>query len=181
MIASPAAPTSSWAKIPPELVSKPTSGIGNVGDRNVILELVARIDVCKDRLTDVLFKTEDAEETSDSSVGEYPRRNGLSAIDDRFCGFGRLGGGRTRARTWDPMIKSLRPHIDWKRLFSQPERKAPMLRQYVTSNFPTAEPARSAPRKASTALLDRVLNLIVFRLLPFLIYKSKTLNVSVKL
>ena len=47
---------------------KPTSGIGNVGDRNVILELVARIDVCKDRLT-VLFKTEDAEETSDSSDG----------------------------------------------------------------------------------------------------------------
>ena len=30
---------------------KPTSGIGNIGDRNVILELVARIDVCKDRLT----------------------------------------------------------------------------------------------------------------------------------
>jgi site-specific DNA recombinase len=45
---------------------KPTSGIGNIGDRNVILELVARIDVCKDRLT-VQFKTEDAEETSDSS------------------------------------------------------------------------------------------------------------------
>ena len=34
----------------------------------MILELVARIDVCKDRLT-VLFKTEDAEETSDSSDG----------------------------------------------------------------------------------------------------------------
>ena len=32
----------------------------------MILELVARIDVCKDRLT-VQFKTEDAEETSDSS------------------------------------------------------------------------------------------------------------------
>src|ERR1035437_7811911 len=45
---------------------KPTSGIGNIGDRNVILEFVARIYVCKDRLT-VQFKTEDAEETFDSS------------------------------------------------------------------------------------------------------------------
>ena len=38
---------------------------------------------------------------------EYPRRNGLFPIEDGFDGFGRLDGGRTRARTWDPMIKSL--------------------------------------------------------------------------
>ena len=34
---------------------------------------------------------------------EYPRRNGLFPIEDGLDGFGR----RTRARTWDPMIKSL--------------------------------------------------------------------------
>src|ERR1700687_3381642 len=35
-----------------------------------------------------------------------PRRNGFFSIDDGFRSSGRLGGGRTRARTWDPMIKS---------------------------------------------------------------------------
>jgi hypothetical protein len=42
-----------------------------------------------------------------------PRRNGLFSIDDGFRGSGRLDGGRTRARTWDPMIKSNRsPRIN---------------------------------------------------------------------
>jgi hypothetical protein len=34
------------------------------------------------------------------------RQKGLFPIDDGFRGSGRLDGGRTRARTWDPMIKS---------------------------------------------------------------------------
>jgi hypothetical protein len=38
--------------------------------------------------------------------GKKSRGNGLFAIDDGFCGLGRLGGGRIRDRTWDPMIKS---------------------------------------------------------------------------
>jgi site-specific DNA recombinase len=36
---------------------------------------------------------------------ESPRK-GLFSIDDGFRSSGRLGGGRTRARTWDPLIKS---------------------------------------------------------------------------
>jgi hypothetical protein len=40
------------------------------------------------------------------NMRKYPRRNGLFSIDNRFRGSGRLDGGRTRARTWDPMIKS---------------------------------------------------------------------------
>ena len=35
-------------------------------------------------------------------------KNGLSASGQSVAGFGRLGGGRTRARTWDPLIKSQR-------------------------------------------------------------------------
>src|SRR4029077_5606889 len=38
---------------------------------------------------------------------EYPRRNGLFPVEDGFDGLERLDGGRTRARTWDPMINSL--------------------------------------------------------------------------
>ena len=40
--------------------------------------------------------------------GEIARKSGLFAIDDDMSGLGRLGGGHTRARTWDPMIKSNR-------------------------------------------------------------------------
>jgi hypothetical protein len=32
-----------------------------------------------------------------------PRRNGLFSIGDGFCGSGRLGGGRDRDRTCDPL------------------------------------------------------------------------------
>jgi hypothetical protein len=34
------------------------------------------------------------------------RKNGLSDRELSVAGFGRLGGGRTRARTWDPLIES---------------------------------------------------------------------------
>ena len=39
---------------------------------------------------------------------ENPRKNGLFPFKDGFDGLGQLDGGRTRARTWDPMIKSYR-------------------------------------------------------------------------
>ena len=46
-------------------------------------------------------------ETGNLKMGvKNPRGNGLFAVDVEICGLGRLGGGRTRARTWDPMIKS---------------------------------------------------------------------------
>ena len=35
-----------------------------------------------------------------------PRQKGFFSIEDGFRGSGRLDGGRTRARTWDPLIKS---------------------------------------------------------------------------
>jgi hypothetical protein len=36
-----------------------------------------------------------------------PHRNGPPGVQTGISGFLGLGGGRTRARTWDPMIKSL--------------------------------------------------------------------------
>ncbi len=36
-----------------------------------------------------------------------PRRNALFGVVSEMCGLRRLDGGRTRARTWDPLIKSL--------------------------------------------------------------------------
>jgi DNA invertase Pin-like site-specific DNA recombinase len=47
---------------------KPTSSTAGAADRGVILEQVARIDVCKDRLA-IRFKSKDADEASDSSDG----------------------------------------------------------------------------------------------------------------
>jgi hypothetical protein len=40
-------------------------------------------------------------------VAENPRRNNLFGVVSETCGLQGLDGGRTRARTWDPMIKSL--------------------------------------------------------------------------
>ena len=37
---------------------------------------------------------------------EIARKNGVFSLLGSLRGLGRLGGGRTRARTWDPMIKS---------------------------------------------------------------------------
>src|SRR6476659_5505735 len=39
--------------------------------------------------------------------GGKPRRNALFGVVSETCGLRRLDGGRTRARTWDPIIKSL--------------------------------------------------------------------------
>ena len=42
-----------------------------------------------------------------NEIGEIARKSGLILINGRLRGLQGLGGGRTRARTWDPMIKSL--------------------------------------------------------------------------
>ena len=35
-----------------------------------------------------------------------PEKNGFSTSELLIAGFGRLGGGRSRARTWDPLISA---------------------------------------------------------------------------
>src|SRR6202171_3512723 len=47
-----------------------------------------------------------AETKSGKQVAGNPRRSALFGVDWRKGGLRRLDGGRTRARTWDPMIKS---------------------------------------------------------------------------
>jgi hypothetical protein len=42
-----------------------------------------------------------------NDTGENPHRNGLFGAGPEICGLEGLDGGRTRARTWDPLIKSL--------------------------------------------------------------------------
>ena len=39
-------------------------------------------------------------------MAKNPRRNALFGVVSDICGLRGLGGGRTRARTWDPLIKS---------------------------------------------------------------------------
>ena len=41
-----------------------------------------------------------------NEIGKIARKSGLFLIIGRLRGLGRLDGGRTKARTWDPMIKS---------------------------------------------------------------------------
>ena len=47
-----------------------------------------------------------AETKSGKQVAGNPRRSALFGVDWGKGGLRRLDGGRTRARTWDPMIKS---------------------------------------------------------------------------
>jgi hypothetical protein len=48
-------------------------------------------------------------------VAGNPRRNALFGVLPETSGLRRLDGGRTRARTWDPMIKSQRDPGTWAR------------------------------------------------------------------
>jgi hypothetical protein len=41
-----------------------------------------------------------------NDTGRNPHTNGLFSADPKNCGLVGLDGGRTRARTWDPMIKT---------------------------------------------------------------------------
>ena len=52
-----------------------------------------------------------------NSMSGNPAENGLFEVASEFRGSKRLGGGRTRARTWDPMIKSQRYGKIFQRLF----------------------------------------------------------------
>ena len=69
-----------------------------------------------------------------------PGTNGLLEPDGKIPGSAGLGGGRTRARTWDPLIKSHVLRFDFARLFSRLRVKPPLLHQLVTCVFPTARP-----------------------------------------
>jgi hypothetical protein len=48
-------------------------------------------------------------EIGDHDAPEMAPQNGLSACELGRVGFGRLSGGRTRARTWDLLIKGAHP------------------------------------------------------------------------
>jgi site-specific DNA recombinase len=122
---------------------KPTSGIGNIGDRNVILELVARIDVCKDRLT-VLFKTEDAEETSDSSDGRsLSQSRGRSRRPEN--------PGKSLSRTASPKMKCVGRGSSVVHAWSarSPEGRTVTQSQSRGRNRPPGNPGRSLSRTAS--------------------------------
>jgi hypothetical protein len=43
---------------------------------------------------------------SEKWIAENPGRNALFGVVPEWCGLRRLDGGRTRARTWDPLIKT---------------------------------------------------------------------------
>jgi hypothetical protein len=55
-----------------------------------------------------------------------------------------INGGRTRTRTWDPLIKSPRARVDLARDFFKPDHKAHIARQSVTAGFQTVG-ARDSP------------------------------------
>src|SRR5215467_7724110 len=63
----------------------------------------------------------------------------------------REDGGRTRTRTWDPLIKSLLYHIDNTALFLQLHDKHNVSYQWFAPEFPTAPwlPWQSQSRHAS--------------------------------
>src|SRR6267154_1494391 len=53
------------------------------------------------------------------------------------CGAGACGGGRTRARTWDPMIKRHPPRLDISSKFSQLRQNPNIRDQWLTAKNPT--------------------------------------------
>ncbi len=55
------------------------------------------------------------------------------------CGTGRNAGWGARIRTWEWRNQNLPDHLDLSRIFSRLRTKAPMLHQYVTSDFPTVD------------------------------------------
>src|SRR5262249_7522777 len=58
-----------------------------------------------------------------------------------------LFGGRTRTRTWDPLIKSPSLNVDFATAFSQLGPKTHMMLQEVTRKLPTRSAARRARRR----------------------------------
>jgi hypothetical protein len=74
----------------------------------------------------VCSKSEPAQLPLDGLIGKWKKR----------CA---VNGGRTRTRTWDPLIKSPIFNLDRARLFSQLQGKAHMSDQKVTLKFPTLE------------------------------------------
>jgi hypothetical protein len=70
---------------------------------------------------------------SGNLAAENPRRNALFGVVPKTCGLRRLDGGRTRARTWDPLIKRQeRPH--YKRQTSRRDKRSDQPHQIRTRN-----------------------------------------------
>ena len=63
---------------------------------------------CGDRAPKIATQTHERSQRQESGngVARNPRRNALFGVVSETPGLRRLDGGRTRARTWDPMIKS---------------------------------------------------------------------------
>src|SRR5229473_4960090 len=72
-----------------------------------------------------------------NDTGENPHRNGLFGADPEICGLEGLDGGRTRARTWDPMIKRHPPRLDISSKFSQLRQNPNIRDQWLTAKNPT--------------------------------------------
>src|SRR4030095_4831056 len=66
------------------------------------------------------------------------RKRGGSAGRSGRRGFARLGGGRTRARSWEPLIKRQPNRIDFSRKFFQLSRNPFLTDQWLTAKDPTA-------------------------------------------
>jgi hypothetical protein len=77
-----------------------------------------------------------------SPIAKNRPKMGLSAGRSSTASFGGLDGGRTRARTWDPLIKRHAAGIDISREFSQPDQNPIVTDQSLTAKKPTARAYR---------------------------------------
>src|SRR5262245_7260800 len=72
-------------------------------------------------------------------VGRFPEKNRLKSwLLKRCCSLSDCFGGRTRARTWDPLIKRHATTIDFSREFSQQRQNPIITDQWLTRKNPTA-------------------------------------------
>ena len=76
---------------------------------------------------------------------------GLSAGRSSAASFGGLDGGRTRAQTWDPLIKRHAPIIDFASKFFQLNQNPIIRYQWLTAKNPTAR-ERTGECEASGSL-----------------------------
>src|ERR1700682_1379716 len=66
-----------------------------------------------------------------------PRRSALFGVVSETCGLRRLDGGRTRARTWDPLIKRHPPRLDISSEFFQLRQNPNIRDQWLTAKSRT--------------------------------------------
>src|SRR3981189_2217605 len=80
---------------------------------------------------------------SGKQVAGNPRRTALFGVDCGKGGLRRLDGGRTRARTWDPMIKSPGDHQVYQWHTRKPKRLRPFDFVCQLVSLQTARPVNS--------------------------------------